>query len=597
VVAGNLGSGNPDYGFYIAQYFRTKTNKFGDPVNNIYIPTGTITEYLETASNIYGDTFTEKTYLKHRIVSAFDNASGITNTCGGQAFGLQGFGGGIGMYSQNRANSQMIQRNDTSFIQWQYPVVDITLWLSGTPELYTSPVYNSGYNSQQGVTADTAFNPNLPNNPATPARFWWSLEKPEDSLSDQYTVILPLNFRDEDLTNGAIWQTIVANQEFFTIQQRNVVRQYIEDTSLVNSSEAQVVFGSSGVANQRGNQLSGYGTIHGFGVIRGKSAAGKDTFYYLDTYQGKAMRYEPSDGHKCISDAHNMRWFFNNYLQPFVNEALTPANGQGICGYWDDQNSEAVWTVRAMKQVQTYISEDIYEKFVEVFYQPSQYSTFEQTGEIYISLIDNNTSLPTDTTKWQLVPHYSNAQLVNGLYSYNYWNEYTIAYNEVKDKFVTRYSWLPMIYIKIGKNVMMPRPVENLNKCYLAYGGTEYGVFFTDDTAVTSLVSQVVDSFISGMIVNYDVSLAKRAMAIEIITETTPYAMTFETKQYSSSLQQSDFQQRFDYYISSVHDDTSNNSRIFGQYISVSLTFAAQVYQNFFSFILKCLIKNRTYKS
>src|SRR6185295_2392290 len=95
----------------------------------------------------------------------------------------------------------------------------------------------------------------------------------------------------------------------------------------------------------------------------------------------------------------DMRWFFNNKLR-FANDAFTPADGQGICGVWDEQNSEAIWTVRAHKQLADWSNVGSYNVGSEVYYRPSVFSTFEQTGEIYVSLVNNNISLPTNTSTW-----------------------------------------------------------------------------------------------------------------------------------------------------------------------------------------------------
>ncbi len=535
-------------------------------------------------------------------------------------------------------------------------------------------IYNSGYNSQNNVSNDVAFDPNLPNNPNTPARWWWSLEKPEDSVADLYTIILPLNFRDEDLTDGDIWHTIVANQNLFTLQKRALTRQYVNDTTMVSSTESEVVMGSTGVGGQRGSKLSGFGTIHGFGVILGKSQGGKDTFYWIDTFEGKVMRFNPDDGTKCLSDAHNMRWFFNNYTNlTNIDQAMYPAAGSGICGVWDDQRSEAIWTVRTKKQLHEFVPGNTYFADDEVSFTPVTvldyiittgvltdnepmtfgingtgfvghdsggqisvynlnitpivgdnltgtnsghsiqisnvippvYSTFEKTGELYISKTTNS-GKPPDLypDDWQLVNHFGSDILSNGKHPYQYYNEYTIAYNEVKDKFVTRYSFLPMLYIQIGKNFITPRPVLKLNIAFEnATDDSEYGVWYKIGGGIRPVDEQAEGWFIEGMTINYDVNLDKRALSVEFLTEITPERVDMINKKYSTFMLAADFQARGDYFVAAVRNNevsgvvTGDSSRIFGSYHQFKLSGSARIYQQLWNFICKMVVQNRIWRS
>ncbi len=231
--------------------------------------------------------------------------------------------------------------------------------------------------------------------------------------------------------------------------------------------------------------------------------------------------------------------------------------------------------------------------------------TFEQTGEIYIALTDNIDSQPDlNPSDWLAVPHFGRDVLPNGQHPYEYWNEYSIAYNEVKDKFTTRYSPLAMLYIKIGKQFLIPRPVEFFNRAYVAYDkNSELCVWFKALDAIASDIEQADGWFIEGMIINYDVDLDKRALAVEFLTEIAPERVDITNKKYSTFMLQNEFQARGDYYITSVKNNEVNgvvsgdSSRIFGSFFSLKLSGVSRVYQNLYNFILKCVVKNRTWKS
>lgn len=616
-----------DYAVYVSLLFRAKANKFGNKNLSKYIPSGAITEYLYITTNVYGDAFTQQNQIKHfranDLVLSSDyglSASGAAWTFGGQESGLM-------YYSQNRANSSMINKKESSD-SCKANLLTYGEWLnvngiksntsrSGSDYLLDYKdqnrnfiqVYNSGYNSQQNVTSDSAFDPLIPHSPRTPARFWWSLNKPENSLADLYTIILPLNFRDLDLTHSEIFHSKNVNGNLFTWQNRHYEMQYFDNTGLVSSSSTDVVFGSSGVASQRGSTLSTEGTKHGFSVIIGKSAGGKQTAYWINTESGKCMRYEPSDGTVCLSELQNMKWFFNNYFR-FADIAFTPADGNGICGGWDDMHEEAVWSVRAKKNVADWDSTTLYGLYDEVFYQPTTYSTFEQTGEIYISLVAGNTAPPTDTTKWLLVPHFGRTKLVNGKFPYNYYNEFTLAYSEAKKKFTTRYSFLPKIYLDWLPTLVTPRSVEHENLDYEYYTeDSEYCTWYKDLSSVTSDIEQSEDGFISNMTTNQDSAIDKHFLALEMITEIVPVRMEFNTKKYKTFMVDTDFEARQDYFFGGIKNDSTvsidnptgsneaDTSSIFGAYMNSKLVFAKKVYQKLNTMVVKFKLDSRIYRT
>lgn len=360
------GSIYTDYGVYMGQYYRFKGSaKFGEIANSKYVPCGVKVNIDNTTltpvdTDVFGgDVFTQKTYLKHM------NSETTDATVGSYLYGWTGFSSGFGYYSQNRVNTQQKNTgNGLQFTEYDYPHTVNTTWLEAV-EGQHNPVYNKGYNIINGVTTDNGFDQNSIRVTHQPARMWWSDLKPENSIVDNYTSFLPINFRDEDLSYGHIEDHKNINGNLQVWQQRAFIQEYFNSSGILVTSAEEAVLGNAGVMTRKGSTFSTYGTKHGFSVIKGKTASGKDCTYWIDTETGKVMRHEESDGTVCLSDQHNMRSFFNNNLR-FADLYNTPAHGEGIHGTWDDQNSEAIWTVRAHKEVpvwipNSYVYKDLYD--------------------------------------------------------------------------------------------------------------------------------------------------------------------------------------------------------------------------------------------
>jgi hypothetical protein len=441
-----------DYGCYYMQYYRaignSQDDKYGSKTTSVYIATGT--SYTITPSSpttigtgvisvFGGDTFSQKSYLKFRYQ--------ITST----NYGLAdlGYGGGISYYSQNRVNAQMVRRYNTSSSAWVFPNTTAVDFLESIP--FGDPVYNKGYNISNQVQSTTSFNALVPQNTSLPARIVYSPIKPQDSLSDQYRAFLPLDFKDLDQAFGEIIHMAIGNGELITWQQRSFQRQYFNTAGVLSMQNgAEVVLGSGSVLGRRGQTMTTYGCQHKWAIIKGKSEQGNDEFYWIDVEAKKIIRFG-LDGTVALSDIHHISSFLYNNLTWVIGKD-TPAAGQGICGVSDDAFRNVYWTVRGKKStsvMQPIIIGNTY-SVGAVCYNPIENNptNWERTGEFYIctsvaGVTITSSNIPGDPNgnwipNWTRVSHKDT----------RYFSEFTIAFNEKRNKFIGFYTFLPKIFMK-----------------------------------------------------------------------------------------------------------------------------------------------------
>jgi hypothetical protein len=195
-------------------------------------------------------------------------------------------------------------------------------------------------------------------------------------------------------------------------------------------------------------------------------------------------------------------------------------------------------------------------------------STWSQTPDIWVCLKDNVTSNPysppdPDDPDWELIPHTNP----------NYYTEYTIVYNELKNKFQTFMSILPRIYAHFQNGYLVPRPISNTGRVYEADKGDPTTWFDT----------QTDDAFIEPVI-NAPAG-RKRFLAARVETDVAPTTMDVTTLTGTSTTFAAEFEQRegneFDGYVK----DTSSDSILQGDFAVFRFTIAATTYNRINSFI------------
>ncbi len=378
-----------DRAFYYAQYIRALSDQYGAKNLTQYVSTGHLLEITATSGTTTeavfgGDTFTQMNFLRHRTFAQQNiDFSGLPAA---DPTSTQGFGGGVSYYCQNRINAQMKEKSVTQTGNL-YPGILTSTWLDSIANTdgNNGEAYQEGYTARNEVQSIVAFDPDIQNTEDFPARIMWSAIKPQGSPSDQYRNFLPLNFHDLDQTFGEIVHHANGNGELVTWQQRAFMRQYFNTRGTLNvSGITEVLIGDGSVMSRDGVTVSRLGCKHKWAIIKGKSDGGNDTFYWINTEIKKVLRFG-YDGTVSIADVKNMQSFIANNVA-WANLYDTPADGQGICGFWDDRYANAGWTVRARRTTPyTYDASTNWTNVGRlVFYQPAVYSTFEETGELFL---------------------------------------------------------------------------------------------------------------------------------------------------------------------------------------------------------------------
>lgn len=199
-------------------------------------------------------------------------------------------------------------------------------------------------------------------------------------------------------------------------------------------------------------------------------------------------------------------------------------------------------------------------------------STWSQTPDIWICLKNNVTSNPYFPPNplnpdWQLIPHTNP----------NYYTEYTIVYNELKNKFQTFMTILPKIYAHFQNGYLVPRPISDTGRMYVSDTGTPTTWFAEGIDAQSE--SAYLDAVIN------QPAGRKRYLAARVESDVAPTSMTVTSSTGSSSTSAAEFEQRegqeFDGYVK----DTSTENIIMGDYGVFRFTFAAGTYNKLNSFI------------
>lgn len=584
-------SSNPDYGFYYIQYKRPRgsqsytfsqinSSKYGDPALTQYVPTGTRiktiaqiqTPHTPPSNNLIatvfgGDTFTQKSYVKTRFAAAF-NSGGFNNL---------GFAAGTSFYSQNKVNTQLNKKYDNTFGTWNYPAPDAAIvpWLEPTAYEVEPIHYNKGYNPTNLVNSFIGFDVNAIQLTSFPVRIIWSNLKSQGGIFDAYRVFLPLNFHDLDAGFGEIVHIANGNGELITWQPRKFQRQYFNTRGqLQTSNNLGILIGDGSVMSRNGQTLTVLGSKNKWSIIKGKSAQGNDTFYWINTEMKKAIRFG-YDGTVSIADIHGMTSFLANNLA-WVDNKDTPADGQGICGVWDDRFAEVIWTVRGKRVINSYDPTLTYIAGNVVSFVPSTFSTFEQTGDFFTA--NQNVSVGqsplTNPTKWDIIPHINN----------QYYNEYTLVFNEYKNGFTSFYSFLPKIYLKWKDTYFSPKPISDTGRLYIHNLGA-YCRWYDDE--------QIVDGYIEG-VANAMPDQVKWMAAMRVNSDVIPQRIDFSTFNQISFLTSGEFTSReFNFDSSIKRDSTStgindgDTSALYGKYLKVRMSFLNNTYQKLYAIVVK----------
>lgn len=634
-----------DYGGYYTQYFRAKSNKYGDKETNKYISTGHISEIsassprYQTADIFGGDTFTELFYYNHRQPADGTNS-------------ISGFGGGLGFFCQTRVNFQL--RHKLSSQTLMYPECTKAEWLQTRGEVEGD--YNSGYTIRNQVKSDVAYDANADNTASLPATKFWSEIKNASSEQDGWRTILPLNRHDLDLSDGEIVHHAQFNGELMTWQIKKFQRQFFNTRGILQTSNTAVLVGDGSVMSRDGVTITNYGCSHKWSIIIGKSEGGNDTAYWIDYINRKALRLA-ADGTTTLSDIRGMKSFFANNLT-WVKDKDQPSIGRGICGVWYDRKGEAIWTVKGKNELTgTFDTAHSYAQGNVIFYKKGDYLvvkfksptglfTFGETitggtsgatgtmqssndvetmaiggtitgtfvvGETITGGTSGKAAIVLSITESKADPFQEigdayEALVTTGNFAkqpdicYNFWkklpegqysNYYTIVYSEPKKGFAYFLTPKPSIYLKWMNTYLTPRPIAPLGYVYEERIGTELTWY------ENSGVAQTERGFIEGVINNVQEGTVWFE-ALRVLSDIVPIKLLFKTQTEESYLDSTELRGAEDYFESSVKNDSTFNSstnvlsknnlrtsRLKGRWMKVKMLFEIGIYQRLVNIIVK----------
>ncbi len=606
-----------------------KRNTQYQSTGHIYNLTGNERGVVNNVSVYGGDVFNQKSHMSVRM----SNSNPLPKN---------GFGQGYSFYSQNICNSQMfysIEHNLSAvgpgYIYPQYmdktqvsatttyieirdtftptatfvtaegyipvPVgtwgAGLMYWLELWPEVSNQNNYDSQYNYVDGTITDQGFDSTITFDGKKPATIAWSQTKTTGSDKDNYRIFKPIDYVDLDLNHGPIVHHDLVNGFLYTWQPESFRRQYVnEGSAIVPENGSDIIVGAGGVLTIPGIQISSYGSTKKWSIIRGKSRNGDDTVYWYNDRLKKMLRFA-ADGTTVISDRG-----FHSYLQQntgFVNRYDQPITGYGVNTGWNDRYKEAMFTFKGVTPSAgqftigtSYAVNDItvnndlggISSLITTAPAPRHISGMSYVYRCKVAHTGTANTAPGTGASWTTYWEQRDPETYP-----QYYNMFTVAYDEMKGGYTSLFSFWPNIYGTINDRFYTTRP--NIQNKVYSHNGGAYNTFY--DTGYNGHITHVV---------NADPNLSKTYEAVQVVSETTPNRLDFTTRDHVSYLTSGEFEELEDFYYAPVKNDSTgtglNNgdtSRLWGRYMKIKFTFAPNVFQKLFNYIIKFRPNSRLY--
>jgi len=176
---------------------------------------------------------------------------------------------------------------------------------------------------------------------------------------------------------------------------------------------------------------------------------------------------------------------------------------------------------------------------------------------------------------------------------------FTIAYDEIKNGFISFHSYTPNIYLPYNNTFFSQDPETGFeNTIYLHDSGLNYTFY-----GVTGDYEPYIE-----FVMNYDPNLPKIFEAIQVNSELIPYASAnkpiyFNTKNHTSYLDNADLEVREDLFYSTIKNDSTgtglnsgDTSRLFGRWLKMKMFLASSAgTQKLINAIVKFRVSPRLY--
>lgn len=631
---------------YYIQYYRPIANaddQYGQKVDSVYMWTGAVFDCdgVATSVDVFGgDVVNQKVWMKDRYPVV---GSGQDNF--GQGFGWYNqcrINYQMRTQAPSGGSSFPTLPVATAVQRWLDPTdVEGTLYNRGynvsTNGLNTLQLYAAFNPDPESVNSDfpvrIAYSQNkIPESAQDSYRVFLPL-----NFKD-------LDYKNGEIFHHAIangelitWQVLCLMHQYFD-----------STGMLRTTTGTEVILGDAGKLQRRGTTVTTYGTKNGFSVMKGKTQGGNDAMYWIDTTNKAFFRLIlMADGTVNLGIVHGMDSWFENNLR-FVDGIDTPADGQGICSTWNERNKEAIVTARGWKQTQAWsalipaidsspvpyiifftvhtgvmtVGENVMgslggngivsdvqanqitvtsitQLFVstEVITGSTSGSTltvtstslaytagaevtygvigYEQIPSIWISLENNNGDTPNDSsTRWTQI----------AITDSDFYNVWTLAFNEYTNGFDLFYSFKPKVYLPFKNTYLSPKPIENEGGVY-EHGRGNYSQWYA---------TQIIDGTFS-FVINLFPDDIKRYLASRFRTLIIPSRVDV-----TSSLGMTTFMLDTDYilregnYDAAIKNDLAvPQGKIIGDFAVVKLTFKALFLQRFFETIFRVKVRPR----
>lgn len=569
-----------DVALYMAYYKRPVTNQYNRTTDQL-IPTGTqleINEVSPAASDVFGgDVFTQETFLQLRSVED----SNIGN----------GLGAGVRYFSQNTHNWQMRNNNEDANT-YQYPVMPIGFqtvekWLENARhQLF----YQNGYDIKNPINVLRPFDPTVNYDTDLRATIAWSQLRPAGSGVDSFRIFLPLDIKSLDRRNGVITHHEVLNGELYTVQERNMMRQFFNSTGqLVSNNTAQILIGSGTVLQQNAITITTYGSKNKWGIKKGRSRGGNDVLYVPDRDNKIHWRFG-ADGLQPISVQHLIHSFFKYQLKWLNGDA--PVDSNGLTAVWNEQHSELILTSRVRRNLNYEYWDagvDYAVGTIVLYPDPTVFDDFDfNANRLFRCLnpINADISPESDPLIWYRIP----------LDDTQYYNLFTLVYSEKEDVYKTLLSPHALFYITYANTYITQNPYSL--GFYLNDTGLP-GVWWDDDTDILAADGYYTPVF------NYAPSDMKQMENLQIRSTVSPFHVEITTENQQTYMVANDFEQADELgYVAPIPNDSTVSSEnpsglnnldtdaIYGRIIDpVKIFFQSGIVQKINSIILKIAMR------
>lgn len=438
--------GTSYWGKYV-QYFRPLNDKYGDAKDNSWFWVGSSqsTGITTDIDCFGGDTYIQKTAFR---MSTMDSKTDDMNS--NLVFSF---------FSQNKVNTTY--RNADGIPA--YIAAYNQTWSDGIEQFMVDST-TEGLNYQLQYTPRheqlyISYNPLTITSTELPTRIIYSSVNPTNSLIDYYREFLVNNYKDLDLTNGAISTMKIVNQNFVTWQLRMVMQQIVDNYAVAQADGTSIILGDGSVLSRNGIPITTYGTNMKWAVLLGKSSGGDSLcLWWAEEYEG-IIRFG-SEGTHVISDECKISLFIRPACKILTNcNDKTLEWGNSIRGVYDHKNREYLWTIRAALGTK-WLDDVEYDTNTLVWVTETDPTTFDNKILVFIA----TTSVPANTDP-----------RLPSIYWYQLSEEssyaaYTIVYSIIKNRFTSFYGFRPRLYMPFRDSYLTPAPLEittPINNLYL----------------------------------------------------------------------------------------------------------------------------------